>query len=131
MELKFEEFALTISAQDYIVPFSLKDEDLYNAVKNDLLALLSNDNTVIHYFGYAPDNTSDNQDLLLTDGVFFRIIGYEKNLGVDLDSNSKEILNSFKYLVENYKPFWSTVFIEKGETKVETTIELLYQDVFL
>lgn len=41
MELKFDEFALTISAQDYVVPFSLNDEDLYNSVKNDLLALAS------------------------------------------------------------------------------------------
>lgn len=131
MDLNFEEYSLTISANDYNVPFSLNDEDLYNVIKKDLLSILSDINTNIHYFGFAPDNTSDGQDELLTDGVFFRIIGYEKNLGIDLDSSTKEILQAFKYLVENYKPFWTTVIVEKGATKTETTIELLYQDVFL
>ncbi len=41
-----------------------------------------------------------------------------------------EILNAFKYLVENYNPFWTTIIVEEGLIKKEVTIELLYQDVF-
>lgn len=64
MELIFNEFALTISADGLTVPFTLKDDDLFNSVKEDLIFRLSNDNTVIHYFGFAPDNTADCQDEL-------------------------------------------------------------------
>ena len=131
MELFFNEFALTISAEGLTVPFPLKDDDLFNSVKVDLINRLENINTVIHYFGFAPDNTADDQDELLNDGVFYRIIGYEKNLGIDLDSSKTEILCAYKYLVKNYKPFWSTIIVEQGNIKTETTIELLYQDVFL
>jgi hypothetical protein len=131
MELKFEEFALTISANEIEVPFGLMDETLFLTVKKDLIALLAKDETSIHYFGYAPDNTADEQDELLTEGVFFRIIGYEKNLGIDLESTEKEVVNAFKYLVENYRPRWTTIIVEEGKTVKEITIELLYQDVFL
>lgn len=93
--------------------------------------MLANASTSIHYFGYAPDNTADEQDELLTEGVFFRIIAYEKNLGVDLESSEKEVLGAFKYLIENYAPRWTTIMVEEGEMKKEITIELLYQDVFV
>jgi len=63
--------------------------------------------------------------------VFFRIIGYEKNLGIDLESSEKEVISGFKYLVENYKPHWTTIIVEEGKTVKEITIELLYQDVFV
>ena len=63
--------------------------------------------------------------------MFFRIIGNEKNLGVDLESSEKEVLWAFHYLVENYDPRWTTIIVEEGETKKEITIELVYQDVFL
>lgn len=79
---------------------------------------------------FTPNNTADSQDELLNDGVFYRIIGYEKNLGVDLESSKFDILIAFKNLVSNYKPFWSTIIIEDGFIKKEITIELLYQDVF-
>ena len=130
MELEFSEFALTIETKLTEVPYGLSDEVLFLSVKNDLLYLLSDKNTTIHYFGYAPDNTADGQDELLTDGVFYRIIGYEKNLGVDLESSNEEILKAFENLVSNYKPFWSTIIVEEGFIKKEITIELLYQDVF-
>lgn len=130
MELTFSEFALIIEAKDIDVPFGLIDELLFLKVKSYLLELLCDNETNITYFGYAPDNTADNQDELLNDGVYFRIIGYEKNLGIDLDSSKIEILKSFKYLIENYKPFWSTIITEEGFIKKEVTIELLYQDVF-
>ena len=130
MELTFSEFAITIEAKWIEVSYGLTDELLFLKVKNHLLELLNDNQTSITYFGYAPDNTADNQDELLNDGVYFRIIGYEKNLGIDLESSKIEILKSFKYLVENYKPFWSTIITEEGFIKKEVTIELLYQDVF-
>lgn len=131
MELQFDEFALTINANGIEVPYGLMDETLFLTVKKDLIGLLANAGTSIHYFGYAPDNTADEQDELLTEGVFFRIIAYEKNLGVDLESSVKEVLRAFHYLVENYAPWWTTIIVEEGETKKEITIELMYQDVFL
>jgi hypothetical protein len=131
MELKFDEFALTINANGYKVPYGLMDETLFLTVRKDLVELLSKKETSIHYFGYAPDNTADEQDELLCEGVFFRIIGYEKNLGIDLESSENEVINGFKYLVENYKPHWTTIIVEEGKTVKEITIELLYQDVFV
>jgi hypothetical protein len=131
MELHFDDFALIIRADGIEVPYGLMDETLFLTVKKDLVALLAKDDTSIHYFGYVPDNTADGQDELLTEGVFFRIIGYEKNLGVDLESSEKEVIAAFKYLVENYEPRFTTIIVEEGETKKEVTIELLYQDVFV
>lgn len=130
MELNFDEFALTIKANDLEVPYHLKDEPLFLTVRTHLIDLLRNEETEIFYFGFAPDNTADNQDELLTDGVFYRIIGYEKNLGVDLESSPATILKAFHYLVSNYQPKWTTIFEEQGITKKEITIELLFQDVF-
>lgn len=130
MELNFDEFALTIKANNLEVPYGLMDEPLFLTVRTHLLDLLSNNQTEIFYFGLAPDNTADGQDELLENGTFFRIIGYEKNLGVDLESTPAAILKAFHYLVSNYEPKWTTIFVEKGLTKKEVTIELLYQDVF-
>ena len=130
MQFDFQDFALTINAKDISVPYGLSDELLFLTIRNHLIQLLSDEKTTITYFGLAPDNTADNQDELLNDGVFYRIIGYEKNLGIDLDSTKSEILKAFKYLIENYKPFWSTIIVEEGLIKKEVTIELLYKDVF-
>lgn len=130
MELHFDEFALTISAGSIEVPYGALDELLFLQVRHDVLEKLNDASTEIEHFGYAPDNTADALDELLTTGVFYRIIGYEKNLGVDLDSTPEEIKKAFAYLVELYKPFWSTIIVEEGATKKEVTIELLYQDVF-
>jgi hypothetical protein len=130
MELNFEEFALTIKTKDLEVPYLLKDEPLFLTVRPHLIDILKNTQTEIYHFGLAPDNTADNQDELLEDGIYYRIIGYEKNLGVDLESSPKEILNAFHYLVSNFAPKWTTIFVEEGITKKEVTIELLYQDVF-
>jgi hypothetical protein len=130
MELNFEEFALTIKTNDLEIPYHLMDEPLFLSVRPHLLDLLANNQTEIFYFGLAPDNTADGQDELLEDGTYYRIIGYEKNLGIDLDSSSCEILNAFHYLVSNYNPKWTTIIIEEGLTKKEFTVELLYQDVF-
>lgn len=131
MELQFDEFALTLKANEIKVPLGLMDQTLFLTVKRDLIVLLAAADTSIHYFGFATDNTADQQDDLLSEGVFYRIIGYEKNLGIDLESTEKEVLNAFKYLVENYDPHWTTIIVEEGETKKEITIELLYQDVFV
>jgi len=130
MQLDFQDFALTINAKDISVPYGLSDELLFLKIRNHLIELLSDEKTLITYFGLAPDNTADNQDRLLIEGVFYRIIGYEKNLGIDLESTKSEILKAFKYLIENYNPFWSTIIVEEGLIKKEVTIELLYKDVF-
>ncbi|GGD35274.1 hypothetical protein [Flavobacterium orientale] len=130
MELHFNEFALTISASTLEVPYGSLDELLFLQVRQDVLNKLNDPSTEVVHFGYAPDNTADAQDELLTTGIFYRIIGYEKNLGVNFDSSHEEIKKAFAYLVENYKPFWSTIIVEEGATKKEVTIELLYQDVF-
>jgi len=130
MQLNFDEFALTISAGNIEVPYGSLDELLFLQVRQDVLDKLKDKESEVVHFGYAPDNTADALDELLTNGVFYRIIGYEKNLGIDLDSSHEEIKKAFAYLVENYKPFWSTIIVEEGATKKEVTIELLYQDVF-
>jgi len=128
MDLDFEDYALIIDSNGFEAP-DLTDENLYLFVKDYLINLLkSNDCKVVH-FGYAPDNTADNNDELLNNGVYFRIIAQDKYLGVDLDSDIDEVIKAFCHLVENFKPFWSTVIIEKGFIKIETTIELLYKDL--
>ena len=71
MELKFDDFALTIKADGFKVPYGLMDETLFLTVKKDLIGLLANADTSIHYFGYSPDNTADEQDELLTEGDVF------------------------------------------------------------
>jgi hypothetical protein len=130
MELHFEDFALTIKATDLDVPYNMMDELLFLAVRSHLIALLSNSKTEIFYFGMAPDNTAEGEDELLENGVFYRIIGFEKNLGVDLESSPDEILSAFHYLVSNFQPRWTTIFVEEGLSKKEVIIELMYGEVF-
>lgn len=130
MELKFNDFALTLDAGAIEVPYGIRDEPLFLTVRSHVLELLTCKNTRIFSFGYAPDNTADGQDELLVTGTYYRIIGYEKNLGIEVDSTPKEILQAFYYLVSNYQPFWTSILVDAGETRKETIIELLYQDVF-
>lgn len=130
MQLHFDDFALTIAAGNIEVHYGSLDELLFLQVRQDVLDKLKDKTTEVVHIGYAPDNTADAQDELLTNGIFYRIIGYEKNLGVDLDSSHKDIKLAFANLVEHYKPFWCTIIVEEGSTKKEITIELLYQDVF-
>lgn len=130
MELYFEDFALTIRAGNVNVPYHLKDEPLFLTVRSHLIDLLSNTENEILHFGTAPDNTADGHDELLENGVFYRIIAYEKNLGINLESSPKEILLAFHYLVSNFEPRWITIITEEGLFKKEVTIELMYQQVF-
>ena len=113
------------------VPDDMRDEPLFLMVRSHVLELLANESTKIFHFGYAPDNTADGQDELLETGTYYRIIGYQKNLGIDFESTAQEILKAFHNLVSNYQPFWTSVFEDCGETKKEITIELMYPDVFL
>lgn len=131
MELQFEDFALIIKATDLDVPYNMRDETLFLTVRSDLTDLLSNKKTEIFYFGLAPDNTADGQDELLENGIFYRIIAYEKNLGIDLESSPEEILSAFHYLVCNFQPRWATIFVEEGVSKKEVTIEIMYQEILL
>lgn len=130
MELHFDDFALTIRAGNLEVPYDLRDGLLFAAVRPHLIELLASMETEIFYFGEAPDNTADGNDELLENGIFFRIIGYEKNLGIDLESTQEEILNAFYYLVHNFEPKWTSIIVEQGSTKKEVTVEVMYQEVF-
>lgn len=130
MELEFLDLALIIRATDLVLPFDMKDEALFLSVKPKLLSLLKDETIEVIFFGLAPDNTADGQDELLLDGTFIRLICNEKYLGIDLDSDKYEYIAAFRNLIENYKPYWTTIIIEKGFIKTETTLELLYRDVF-
>ncbi len=128
MDLEYESYSLTINSNDFNVP-NFTDENLYLFVKEYLLELLNNFTTEIIYFGLAPDNTADENDELLINGTFFRIIAQDRYLGIDMESTKEEILKAFSFIVENYSPFWSTIIIETGITKIERTIELLYKEL--
>lgn len=130
MEAQFEDLALIIKAKNLHVPWDLRDECLFLTVRGDLLELLWDSRTEIIYFGPAPDNTADGNDELLENGVLYRIIGFQKNLGIGLESSAEEILNAFRFLIENFVPRWTTIIIEEGSAKKEITIELMYQEVF-
>lgn len=130
MEAQFDDLALIIKANNLDVPCNLTDECLFLTVCADLLELLCETGTEIIYFGPAPDNSADGNDVLLENGVFFRIIGYQQNLGINLESPAEEILGTFHYLIKNFEPRWTTIFIEEGTSKKEMTIELMYQEVF-
>lgn len=108
----------------------MKDEALFLTVKPLLVALLKDPATEVIHFGPAPDNTADGQDDLLDEGTFIRIICSDKYLGIDIYTPYEDVFAAFLNLIEHYKPFWSTVIVEKGFIKTETTIELLYRDVF-
>ncbi|WP_433763706.1 hypothetical protein [Flavobacterium ginsenosidimutans] len=130
MKTHFKDLAITIRAQNLEVPYNLVDECLFLTIRADLLELLCNEKTEIFCIGAAPDNTADGLDELLENGVFYRIIAYRKNLGIDLESPAEVILSSFHYLVQNFEPRWATIFAEEGSDKKEVTIELLYQNIF-
>lgn len=121
------EYSLTVEAKDFIIPKEMYDEVLFLTVKQDVLDVLNYPDTVITYFGFAPDNTADNQDDLLLDGVFFRIIAYNKDLGLKLESSKEEVLAAYSNLVTTKAPYWTTIITEKGFIKEEITIELMYQ----
>lgn len=130
MELEFLDLALIIKAEGLELPSGVQDEALFLSVKSDLIRYLNDFGTEIVYFGIAPDNTADNQDELLHDGTLVRIICNEKYLGIDSDSQINEVFAAFLRLIETYDPFWTTIIVEKGFIKTETTLELLYRDVF-
>lgn len=88
MDLEFESYVLTIDANNINVP-DFSDDNLYNFVKEHLVHLLQSKDLKIIHFGYAPDNTADNNDELLNDGVFYRIIAQDRYLGIDLDADIK------------------------------------------
>lgn len=127
--IEFYDLAITIEADSIIIPNGLSEENLFLFLKKDIINCLSNNVAIIH-FGYAPDNTADNQDELLYDGTQLRVICNEKYLGVDIETPIDEVVKSFKKLVENYTPYWTTIIEERGFIKKETTIDLLYRDVF-
>jgi hypothetical protein len=121
------EYSLTVEAKDFILPNEIIDEVLFLTVKQDVLDVLNDPKTDITYFGFAPDNTADNQDDLLLDGIFFRIIAYNKDLGLTLESSKEEVLAAYSNLVTKRAPYWTTIIVEKGFIKKETTLELMYQ----
>ena len=121
------EYSLTIEAKDFIIPNGINDDVLFLTIKQDVLDVLNDPDTAITYFGFASDNTADNQDDLLLDGVYFRIIAYNKDLGLTLEIAKEEVLAAYSNLVKTRAPYWTTIIVEKGFIKKETTIELMYQ----
>lgn len=104
MEAQFEDLALIIRAKNLDIPCNLTDECLFLTVRGDIVELLCGSGTEIIYFGPAPDNTADGNDELLENGMLFRIIGYQQNLGISMESPREDILNALHFLVENFEP---------------------------
>lgn len=129
MELNFESLSLTIASKSTNVPNGLTDHNLFIIVKNEIEVLLSNPLTEIIDFGLTPDNDADGQEELLLNGVFYRIAAYDKYLPIDDNSEPQEILKAFLFLIQNYDPFWCTIFCEEIGAKKQTTIEILYKEL--
>jgi hypothetical protein len=127
--INFCDLALIIKADSISIPDGLTEENLFQHLREDILELLLTEPDITH-FGYAPDNTADNQDELLYDGTQIRIICNEKYLGIDLGSSNVEVFNAFYDLIKNYVPMWTTIIEERGFLNKETTIDLFYRDVF-
>ena len=127
--INFYDLALIVKADSICFPDGLTEENLFLYLKVDILKLLKAKPEIIH-FGFAPDNTADNQDELLYDGIQLRIICNEKYLGVDMNSSNEEVFTAFHDLIQNYVPMWTTIIVEKGFLNKETTIDLLYRVVF-
>jgi hypothetical protein len=109
------DICIIIAAPDLTIP-DLTEDNLFLFYKPLVLELLSNPK-IIH-LGAAPDNTADNDDDLILDGYFFRIICPEDSVELSVES--------FKELVSFRNPKWSTVMIEQGFIKTEITIDFLY-----
>lgn len=127
--INFYDLALIVKADSISFPDGLTEENLFLYLKEDILNILKANPEIIH-FGFAPDNTADNQDELLYDGTQLRIICNEKYLGVDVDSSNEEVFKAFHDLIQNYLPMWTTIVEERGFLNKETTIDLLYREVF-
>ena len=117
------DLCIIFSAGNTSIP-DYKDEVLFLHFKYTVLELI--ETTEISYFGYAPDNTADGNDDLLSEGVFFRIIANVEKLNLNLDSSTPEVKASFKNLIENQRLFWGTIIVEKGFITTETTIEFIF-----
>jgi hypothetical protein len=120
------ELCLVFTARDEIIP-NFTDDNLFDFYKSTLINeyLI---NPEIPFFGYAPDNTADGNDNLLIDGTLFRIIAPQSFLTVTIDSPINEVISDFRNLIINKRPFWSSVIVERGFIKKETTIEFLFKD---
>lgn len=129
MELNFESLSLTIASKSNVVPNGLTDHNLFEVVKNEIIELLNSPFTEIVDYGLTPDNDADGQEELLNNGVFYRVAAYDKYLGIDADATPKEIFKAYLYLLENYQPFWCTIFVEEIGVKSQTTIEILYREL--
>lgn len=109
------DLCLIISVSPQIIP-ELTDDNLFEFFKPRLIEELVNPDVI--FMGVAPDNTADNQDELLLDGYFIRIICPESFVELKVES--------FLELIKSKNPKWSKVIIEEGFIKTETTIEFLY-----
>jgi len=115
---------IILPAEDLEIP-DYQDELLLLHFKTDLIRLM--ESSKITFFGYAPDNTADGNDELLTDGIFFRLIAPDVLLNLTLESSLTEVRSAFINLIKNEPLFWGTVIIERGFIKTETTIEFLFK----
>lgn len=117
------DLCLIVPAGEVPVP-ELTDDNLFNYFKSILIEKLND--SEITYYGVAPDNTADNQDDLLQEGIFFRIICPHQAVDVSDNSTNQEILKTFRFLIETRYPNWGSVIVEKGFINTETTIEFVY-----
>lgn len=129
MELNFEDICIIVKADTLEFPEGLRDDDLFELVKNDVIELLQF-TVAVEHVGYAPDNTADSNDDLLYNGQLLRVICNEKYLGVGLDEDTDSIQKAFISLIKEYNPFWTTIIVERGFIKEEITLELLYKEPF-
>ncbi len=117
------DLCIIFSAGNVIIP-DYQDEVLLLHFKSTILDLISNSEII--YFGLGPDNTADNNDELLNEGTFFRIIANSEMLNINLNSTLEAATASFKKLIENHSVRWGTVLIEKGFITTEKTIEFIF-----
>lgn len=130
MEPIYEDIAIILKADEVFIPKGLTDENLFLFLKPQLIGLLEKSKREIVHIGMAPDNTADNNDELLYEGQLLRIICNEKHLGIKMNDHHDYIIDAFVKLISHYSPFWTTIMIERGFIRKETTIDLLYRDPF-
>lgn len=118
------DLCLIITAGDIAIP-ELTDDNLFSFFKPTVLECILK-SEIIH-FGFAPDNTADNQDDLLLNEILFRIVCPDNFLSLEIESTDSEIRGSFYNLIDTKKPFWRSVIVEKGFINTETTIEFSYR----
>jgi hypothetical protein len=118
--------SLIVNAAAVSLPKGLAEDQLYSHFQSEIIELLQQDAAVINHYGLVPDNAADGIDDALFNGTLFRFDVPQAILGIDLDAKPNELIAAFLSIVENYSPSSNTVLVERGETKIETTVVFEY-----